>query len=115
MDKNGGDRGSDNGCSGGGRAIADQRNNLTRFMVHRKLTASGAKMAAKKAGSNWGRGRGSGPVHPPKKVGLAKSGLLGRLAGREAAGEDDDIIGDLAYREKNGWGPPRQVRGSPLH
>ena len=53
-----------------------------RFMLHRKLTTSGAELAAEKAESNRGRGRGSGPRHPPKKVGLDKSRLLGRLAGK---------------------------------
>ena len=48
-------------------------------MIHEKLTASGAELAAEKASSNMGRGRGGGP---PKKVGLAKSRLLGRMAGR---------------------------------
>ena len=56
-------------------------------------------MAADKAASNRGWGRYSGTGHPPKKVGLAKLGLLGRLAGREVADEDYNIIGDLAYRE----------------
>ena len=77
-------------------AIADHRNNLTSFMLHRKLTASGAELADEKAESNRGRGRGSGPGHPPNKVWLAKSRLLGRLEGREVADEDDDIMGDLA-------------------
>ena len=67
-------------------------------MMHGKLTASRAELAAEKAASN----RGSGPGHPPKKVGLAKSRLLGGLAGREAVSEDDDIMGDLAYRERKG-------------
>ena len=79
------------------RDIADHRNNLTRFMIHGKLTASEEELAAKKAASNRGWGRESGPGHPPKKVGLAKSRLLGRLAVREAAREDYNIIGDLAY------------------
>ena len=45
--------------------------------------------------SNRGGVRGSGSGHPPKKVGLAKSRLQGRLAGREADNEDDDIMGNL--------------------
>ena len=44
MDKNGGDEGSADGGGGGGRAIADQRKNLTRFMMHGKLMASGAEL-----------------------------------------------------------------------
>ena len=47
-----------------------------------KLKASGEKMATEKAASNMGRGRESGPGHPPKNVGLTKLRLLGRLTGR---------------------------------
>ena len=43
--------------------------------------ASGAELAAEKAEINNGRGRGSGPSHAPKKFGLTKSSLLGRLVG----------------------------------
>ena len=52
---------------GGRRAIAYQRDNLERFMMHGKLMASGSELAAKKAESNRGRGRGSGPGPPPKE------------------------------------------------
>ena len=48
----------------------DQRDNLKRFMMHRKLTASGADLAAKKAARNRGRGKGIGPSNLPKKVGF---------------------------------------------
>ena len=58
------------------RAIADQRNNLTRFIIHGKLTMSRAELGTKDAASNRGRGTGTGPRHAPKKVGLAKSRLL---------------------------------------
>ena len=58
---------------------------MTRFMIHGKLTASGAELAAKNAAKkearNRWRDRVSGPVHPPKKGGLAKLRLIGRLAG----------------------------------
>ena len=39
---------------------------------------------------------------PSSKVGLAKSRLLGRLVGREAAYKDDEVMGYLAYRERKG-------------
>ena len=87
---------------GGGRAIADHRNNQTSLMLHRKLTAGGAELAAEKAPINRGRDRGGGPGHTPKKVGLAKLRLLGRLKGKEAVGVDEDIMGDMAYRERKG-------------
>ena len=77
----GGGVGAENnrGYRGGRRAIVDQRDNLTRFMMHGKLTASGVELMAKKVASNKVRGRGSDPRFPPKKVGLAKSRLLGSL------------------------------------
>ena len=56
--------GSADGGGCGGRAKADQRNNPTRFMMHGNLTASGAELAAEKAASKRGRGRGSGPAIP---------------------------------------------------
>ena len=65
------------------RAIAYQRNNLPRFMINDNLTAREADMEAEKATRNRGRGRGCSPGHTPKKVGLAKSRLLGRLVGSE--------------------------------
>ena len=73
------------------------------FMMHRKLMASGAELAAKKAMGNRERGRGDSPSHPPpKKVGLPKSRILVRLAGIEVIGKYDDIMGDLEYRERKG-------------
>ena len=95
VDRNRGDGGS---AGGGGRAIVDQRNNLTRFILHGKLTASRAELVAEKVASIRGRCRGSDPGHPPKKVRLAKLRLLGSLAGREAVGEDDNIMGDQTAR-----------------
>ena len=102
-DKNGGDGRSANGGGGGGRDIVDQRDNLMRFMMHEKLMVSGAELVDKKAESSRERGRGSGPSHPPKNVGLAKSRLLGRLVRIEAVREDDKIMGDLEYLERKGW------------
>ena len=81
-DNNGGNGWSSNGANGadgGIISIADHGENMKRFMIHGKLMAGGADLAAKKMGSNRGRGRGSGPGHTPKKVGLAKSRLLRRL------------------------------------
>ena len=72
--------GISNGGGGGGTDIADQRYNLTRFIMYRKLTASGAELAAKKAARIRGRSRGGGPGHTPKNFGLAKLRLLVILA-----------------------------------
>ena len=49
------------------RGISDQRNNLTRFIMHRKLTESGAELAAKKLARKRWRGRGSSPDYPPPR------------------------------------------------
>ena len=71
------------GGAGGGwvsrRAIADQRNHLTMFIMHGNMTASGEELATNMAASNRGRGRGSRPDHPPNNFGLTKSRLLGML------------------------------------
>ena len=84
------------------REISDQRNNITRFVMQRKLTTSGAGLASEKAMSNMGRGRGNNPGQPPKKVGLAKPRLLGRMLGREAADKANNIVGYLEYGERKG-------------
>ena len=65
-------------------------------MMHGKLTASGAELAAKKLASKRWRGRGSSPDHPPKKFGLTRLMLMGRLTGIYAAGKDNNIMGDMA-------------------
>ena len=70
--------------------------------MHENLTASGKDLEAEKVTRNRVRGRGCSPGHTPKKVGLAKSRLLGRLVGREEENEADDIMGDLAYRKRKG-------------
>ena len=82
--------------------------------MHGKLIPSRAEMADKKAASNRRKGRGGIPDHPPNKVGLDKSMLLGRLAGIEAVSGDKYMMGYLEYRKSKG-SPPRQVRASPLH
>ena len=51
-------------------------------MMYVKLTTRGVEMASEKAAKKRERGRGSGPSHPLNKVGLEKSRLVGRLAGR---------------------------------
>ena len=75
---------------------------MTRFMMHSKLAAIGADLVAEKMGIDRGEGRGSGPNHSPKKVGLAKSRLLEMLVWREAVVYYDGIMGDMEYRERKG-------------
>ena len=69
--------------------------------MHRELTARGADLASKKEASNR-VGGGGGPIHPPKKVGLAKLGLLRRMTRIKAYDRYDDVVGDLAYHDSNG-------------
>ena len=68
-DDNGGDGGSTKGGGRGGRSIVDQRNNLARFTIHRRLIAIREELAAKKTTSNMGRGGGRGPAIPPRRLG----------------------------------------------
>ena len=70
VDKNRGYGGSANSSGGGGIAIMDQRDNQTRFMMHGKLTASEAELAAEKVASNRGGGAGgAAPTNPPRRLG----------------------------------------------
>ena len=70
-----GDRWSSRGGRGNGTATADQRNNLTRSMNNRKLTASRTDLADKKAESNRGRVRGSGPAITRRILGWTSRGF----------------------------------------
>ena len=54
-------------------------------------------------GEQPGEGQGEWPrPPPPKKVGLYKLRLLGRLVGREEVGEDEKIVVYLAYHDRKG-------------
>ena len=55
------------------------------FMMHGKLTASGAELSDKKSASNRGRGRGGGPSHPPQEGWVVQVEASGE-AGRERGG-----------------------------
>ena len=58
---------------------------MTRFIMHGKLTVSGAELANKNAASNRGRVRGRGPGHPPQE------GCVGKVeASGEVGGERDE-------------------------
>ena len=95
-DKNGGNRGSADGGGCGGRAIVDQRNNLARFTMHGKLTASGADLAAEKAVSN----RGSGPAISPRRLSWPSRGFWGGWRGER-----------WAMRTTTSWGIWNNARG----
>ena len=81
------------------QAINDQRNRMTRYMMHAKK--GGTVAAEASAVLSGGAGK------PVKNIGMAKSRLLSKLStkARAAAGEDaddDDVMSDLAYRERKG-------------
>ena len=81
------------------QAINDQRNRMTRYMMHAK---KGGTVAAEASAVLSGGG-----AKPAKSIGMAKSRLLSKLStkARNAVGddaEDDDIMSDLAYRERKG-------------
>ena len=64
--------------------------------MHGKLIASRTELEDEKEAINMGSGRGGGPVHTPKKVGLAKLRLMGRLAWRDVADKENYIMGDIS-------------------
>ena len=81
------------------QAINDQRNRMTRYMMH--ANKGGTVAAEASAVLSGGAGK------PVKNIGLAKSRLLSKLStkARAASGEDaddDDVMGDLAFRERKG-------------
>ena len=81
------------------QAINDQRNRMTRYMMHAKKGGTVAAEASAVLGGGAGK--------PVKNIGMAKSRLLSKLStkARAAAGEDaddDDVMGDLAFRERKG-------------
>jgi len=80
------------------QAINDQRNRMTRYMMHAK---KGGTVAAEASAVLSG-----GASKPVQNIGMAKSRLLSKLStkARATTGEedDDDVMGDLAYRERKG-------------
>ena len=77
------------------QAINDQRNRMTRYMMH-----------GRSGGAAGGIADVTGAGGQPIKIGMAKSRLLDKLASKSRANdpevEDDDVMKDLAYRERKG-------------
>ena len=98
------------------RAIADQSNNLERFMINRKLTAIRAELAAEKAASNKGRGRvrGNVHVHPPRRLGWPSQGFWGGWRG-ERCPTRMTVSWEIQNTARGRGGPPRLGRGLSLH
>ena len=84
------------------RAILDQSNNLKRFMMHGKLTASRAELADDKAVRNRGRCRGGGPEHPPQEGWVGKVQASGEAGGERGCQKGNGTMGDMVYRNRKG-------------
>ena len=87
-------------------AIERQRNVVTRYMMHGKLSAvaqggnSSEAKAALASGVTIGgagrRGIGSRPLGPAPKA-MSRARLLGKLAGGGGDDDDDDVMGDVRF------------------
>lgn len=102
-------------------AIEQQRNVVTRYMMHGRYANSASDKneaaAALAAGVvSVGRGRGGRPVGPPPKA-MSRARLLGKLTGSGGGGggaggnkeeEDDDVMGDLKFETKRGGSRARK-------
>ncbi|EJK73962.1 hypothetical protein THAOC_04390, partial [Thalassiosira oceanica] len=85
------------------RAIEQQRNAVTRYMMHGKLAnADDADAAAAELG---GRGRIRKPMGPKPKA-MSRARLLGKLAG--GGDEDDDVMGDVRFSSSKGGSAARR-------
>jgi len=93
-------------------AIEQQRNVVTRYMMHGKLSASqGTSSDAKSAGmGGGGRGIGRPLGQAPKNMGRAR--LMGKLGGGGGKndGDDDDVMGDVRYSSSSQGGSSRARR-----
>mmetsp|Transcript_61115 Transcript_61115/g.90660 ORF Transcript_61115/g.90660 Transcript_61115/m.90660 type:complete len:557 (-) Transcript_61115:47-1717(-) len=81
-------------------AISNQRDNMTRYMMHGKMSKVGVGMddaPPVRVGMRLG---------PPPKGGMAKARLLGKLVkksgGDDEMVDDDDVMKDIAFRERKG-------------
>jgi len=97
-------------------AIEQQRNVVTRYMMHGKFANSASdknEAAAALAAGVVSVGRGGRPVGPPPKA-MSRARLLGKLAGGFGGGaggkeeEDDDVMGDLKFETKRGGSRARK-------
>ena len=98
-------------------AIEDQRNVMTRYMMHGKLASNNSSHESKAALASGvaavGVGRGSRalnrPIGPAPKA-MSRARLLGKLAGGGGGlGEDDDdVMSDVRYSSSKGSGRARK-------
>lgn len=84
-------------------AIEQQRNTVTRYMMHGKLSNDKNEAAAAIASGVRG-GRRMGPA--PKA--LSRARLLGKLAGNNDMDDGDDVMGDIKFETRKGCGGARK-------
>lgn len=88
-------------------AIEQQRNLVTRYMMHGRFANAAADKneaaAALAAGIvSVGPGRGGRPMGPPPKA-MSRARLLGKLAGGgKGEEEEEDVMGDIKFETKRG-------------
>lgn len=86
-------------------AIERQRNTVTRYMMHGKLSNIDTNEAAATIATGGVRGgRSLGPA--PKA--LSRARLLGKLAGNDDVDDEDDVMGDLKFESRRGGGTARK-------
>ena len=85
-------------------AIEQQRNLVTRYMMHGRYANAATdknEAAAVLAAGVAGRGRGGRPMGPPPKA-MSRARLLGKLAGGGKEEDDEDVMSDLKFESKKG-------------
>lgn len=92
-------------------AIEQQRNVVTRYMMHGKFannaTDKNEAKAALAAGVAMGRGGLGRPMGPPPKA-MSRARLLGKLAGGKGEEEEDDVMTDIKFETKRGSSKARK-------
>eukprot|EP00984_Skeletonema_dohrnii_P024372 scaffold13491_cov110-Skeletonema_dohrnii-CCMP3373.AAC.1 len=82
-------------------AIEQQRNTVTRYMMHGKQASSDKDEAAAAAIISSG-------VRGPAPKALSRARLLGKLASNDNIDEGDDVMGDIKFETKRGGGGARK-------
>ena len=80
-------------------AIEQQRNTVTRYMMHGKQGSDKDETAATIVSSG---------VRGPAPKALSRARLLGKLASNDTADDGDDVMGDIKFETKRGGGGARK-------
>eukprot|EP00571_Detonula_confervacea_P007614 CAMPEP_0172322470 /NCGR_PEP_ID=MMETSP1058-20130122/45954_1 /TAXON_ID=83371 /ORGANISM="Detonula confervacea, Strain CCMP 353" /LENGTH=724 /DNA_ID=CAMNT_0013038217 /DNA_START=12 /DNA_END=2183 /DNA_ORIENTATION=- len=101
-------------------ALEQQRNVVTRYMMHGKMASQNnsseakAALASGVASVGGGGGRGMSRSLGPTPKAMSRARLLGKLAGGGGAGgdagDDDDVMGDVRFSSKGGGGGGSKAR-----